>query len=153
MREFKSIFDKWKLLILILLFLGFYQLALGIIRSTYYIPVLALALILLKRIPVLEIFKTRAVDVGKGLLIIELYMVVVLTVNDGERSYLVYPVHLAFGMLHIFAIRKFAKMEELSDSASESLILCAGRVQSTLCVIMCIFGSSGISVGRKCRFR
>lgn len=31
------------------------------------------------------------------------------------------------------------KMEEISDSAFESLILCTGWVQSTLCVIMCIF--------------
>lgn len=139
MHEFKSIFDKRRLPILVLLFLGFYQPAIGTIRSTYYIPVLALALILIKRIPVLEILKTRAGDVGKGLLIIELYMAVFFSVNGGERSYLVYPVHLAFGMLYIFAIRRFAKMEEISDSAFESLILCTGWVQSTLCVIMCIF--------------
>lgn len=82
----KSIFDKKQLLILILLFLGFYQPVIGRVRSTYYIPVLALILILIKQIPVLDILKTRAGDVGKGLFIIEMYLLISFTVSGGGEN-------------------------------------------------------------------
>lgn len=137
MHRMKS-FDKRQLLVMLLLFLAFYQPVIGPIRSTYYIPVLAFVLIIVKRIPILDICKTKAGNVVKGLFIIELYLLISLTMSGGQRSYLVYPIHLVFGILYIYAVKRVADMERIGHSEFESIILCTGWVQSTLCVVMCI---------------
>ena len=134
--------DKIELFfVYLLLFISFYQPVILGVRSTLYIPAFAflLAIKTYRRYQIAGVIKSRAGNLILGFIVIELYLLVLSLILQGNTGALLEPLHVIVCALFTYLIREYARQMSIGSQRFLYVMINVGLTQTFICILMCIF--------------
>lgn len=131
----------YKFSIFFILFLALYQPIIWKLRPTFYIPGLAVLLIIFSKLKMGKLENLWATKSGKliqGIILIGLYLCITILRVDEDKSVLIQLVHIIFAALLVYGIMNYRLAVKISTNDFENILINTGLAQSFVCILMCI---------------